>query len=147
MTATLPPTHCASVVCCVSATRALAFLADGEELGHWALGCWQTRNVGHGVVQGHSLFDGAPGWIRPVPDAERLTVVYHVGGSPDTLSPRIHAAVEPGSAFGQGEDCCRISLHASRTPEMDDDRWLRLVRCHDVEVLLIQSRLARASRA
>jgi hypothetical protein len=142
MTNTLPPSHCASVVCPVPAKRALAFLADGEQLGHWALGCWQTRAVGDGVVQGHSLFDDKPGWVRPVADANRLTVVYHVGGSPDALSPRISAVVEPGAAFGQGPDCCRISLHASRTPDMDDDRWLRLVRCHEVEVLLIQARLA-----
>ena len=37
---------------------------------------------------------------------------------------------------------CRITLEAERTPGMDDARWLRLVRCHEVEVLLIQARLA-----
>ncbi|MBO9649554.1 MAG: hypothetical protein J7605_13670 [Variovorax sp.] len=133
--------HSASVICHVPAARALAFLADGVQLGRWALGCWQTRDVGNGVVQGHSLFDGQPGWVRPVADAERMTVIYHVGGSPQTLSPRIHATVEPGTAFGEGDGCCRVSLHASRTPDMDDARWLRLVRCHEVEVLLIQSQL------
>jgi len=143
MTNSTPETHCASALCRVPAARALAFLADGVQLGHWALGCWQTREVGDGVVRGHSLFDGQPGWVRPVADEGRMTVTYHVGGSPETLRPRIHATVEPGSAFGEGDDCCRISLHASRTPDMDDDRWLRLVRCHEVEVLLIQSQLAR----
>ena len=140
-------THRASAICRVPGALALAFLADGVQLGHWALGCWQTREVGNGVVQGHSLFDGQPGWVRPVTDAERMTVTYHVGGSPETLRPRIQATVEPGAAFGEGDDCCRITLHASRTPDMDDDRWLRLVRCHEVEVLLIQSQLARTASA
>lgn len=135
------PSHRASIVCRVSADVALAFLADGLQLGQWAMGCWQTRSVGDGVVQGHSLFDDQPSWVRPVADAARLMVVYHVGGSPEALSPRISAVVEPGTAFGQGNDCCRISLLASRTPGMDDDRWLRLVRCHEVEVLLIHARL------
>ena len=134
-------THCVSAVCRVPADAALAFLADGLQLGQWAMGCWHTRSVGNGVVQGHSLFDDQPSWVRPVSDAARLTVVYHVGSSPDALSPRISAVVEPGTAFGQDNECCRISLHASRTPGMDDDRWLRLVRCHEVEVLLIQARL------
>ena len=136
-------THRASVICPVPAAQALAFLADGVQLGRWALGCWQTRDVGNGVVQGHSLFDGQPGWVRAVADAARMTVTYHVGGSPETLSPRIHATVEPGTAFGERDDCCRISLHASRTPDMDDDRWLRLLRCHEVEVLLIEALLKR----
>ncbi len=135
------PTHRASAVCRVSADAALVFLADGLKLGQWAMGCWQTRFVGDGVVQGHSLFDDQPSWVRPVADTAGLTVVYHVGSSPDALSPRISAVVEPGTAFGQGTNCCRIALHASRTPGMDDDRWLRLMRCHEVEVLLIQARL------
>jgi hypothetical protein len=148
MTTNIPSSeHCASVVCPVPAARALAFLADGIALGRWALGCWQTHHIdndgGNGIVKGHSLFDDQPGWVRPVADAERMTVTYHVGGSPEALSPRIQATVEPGSAFGQGDGCCRISLRASRTPDMDDARWQRLVHCHEVEVLLIQAQLAR----
>ncbi len=141
MTTPLPPTHCASVVCRVPAALAFAFLADGLQLGQWAMGCWQAQPVGDGIVRGHSLFDDQPSWVRPVADAARLTIVYHVGASADALNPRISAVVEPGAVVGQGEDCCRISLHASRSSAMDDDRWLRLVRCHEVEVLLIQARL------
>jgi len=137
----LPVSHCASVLCRVSAHEALAFLADGLRLGQWALGCWQTELVGDGVVRGRSLFDDQPSWGRPVADPARLTVVYHVGSAPDALSPRISAVVEPGEATGDGSDCCRISLHATRTSGMDDARWLQLMRCHEVEVLLIQARL------
>lgn len=136
-------THCASVLCRVPASLALDFLADGLRLGRWALGCWETEPAGEGVVRGHSLFDGQPAWVRPVADLQALGVVYHVGGSAQALAPRIRATVQPepdGTA-------CRISLHAERTPDMDDDRWLRLVRCHEVEVLLIDAQLLALHKA
>ncbi|MDM0076308.1 hypothetical protein QTH90_18005 [Variovorax sp. J2P1-59] len=133
--------HCASVECRVSAPEALAFLADGVQLGHWALGCWQTEPVGAGVVRGHSLFDDQPGYVRPVMDEALMKVVYHVGASPDALSPRISAVVEPVAATDGAGESCRISLLATRTPDMDNARWLRLMHCHEVEVLLIQARL------
>ena len=136
-------THSASVLCCASPQQALDFLGDGQALGQWALGCWQTESIGGGVVRGHSLFDDTPSWVRPVVDSVRLTVTYHVGGAPDALAPRIHATVEPDAATGG----CRIALHASRGADMDDARWLRLVRCHELEVLLIQARLERSAAA
>jgi hypothetical protein len=129
--------HCASVLCQVPAALALAFLADGLQLGRWALGCWRTEPAGEGVVRGHSLFDGQQAWVRPVADPAALSVVYHVGGSAQALTPRIRATVQPEP----GGAACRISLHAERTPDMDDGRWLRLVRCHEVEVLLIDAQL------
>jgi len=130
-------THSASADCAVPAAQALAFLADGLQLGTWALGAWQTEAAGEGVVRGHSLFDGAPSFVRPVADAAQGTVTYHVGGAPDALRPRIRAVVE-----ALGEAACRVHLQAERTTDMDDARWLRLVRCHELEVLLIQARLA-----
>lgn len=133
--------HRASVRCAASAEVALAFLADGQQLGRWALGCWQTEPVGGGVVRGHSLFDGQAGWVRPVMDAGEGTVTYHVGGAPDALVPRIVARVRPEP----GGTHCSITLEAERTPGMDDARWLRLVRCHEVEVLLIEAQLAHAN--
>jgi hypothetical protein len=120
---------------------ALRFMADGERLGEWALGCFATEPVGDGVVRGTSLFDGHPAWVRPVLDAAHGRVEYHVGAGPDTLQPRIHALVESLVPPGTDSPRCRIALHASRQAGMDDARWLRLVRCHEVEVLLIQARL------
>ncbi|MCW5238355.1 hypothetical protein [Verminephrobacter eiseniae] len=240
--------HCASVTCCVPAALALAFLADGRQLGRWALGCWQTEPDGDsandGLLRGHSLFDGQPTWVRPVVEPQRLSaarppegahtvaegggtpsiaarpsegahtaaegegtpsiaarppegahtaaegegtpsiaarppegahtvaegegtpssaarrpegahtaaegegapssVIYHVGSSPSALTARIRATVQPvhtpvGAPRPDG--ACRISLHAERPGDMDDARWLRLVRCHEVEVLLIQAQL------
>jgi len=135
--------HCTEARCAATPSQALAFLADGLELGHWSLGCWQTVAVGGGVVEGRSLFDGAPHWVRPVADVEQLEVTYHVGSAPDALRPRIHARVVPDPATG---GCC-VSLHAARTASMDDARWQRLVRCHEVEILLIQARLAARTGA
>ena len=134
--------HCASVECAVPAADAFAFLADGSTLGRWALGAWDTVPVGEGVFRGHSLFDDRPSWVRPVADAARLCIDFHVGGNPSALTPRIVARVEPLAPPAAGEARCRIRLEAAREPDMDDARWLRLVRCHEVEVLLIQSRLA-----
>ncbi len=135
-----PESHCVSVLCNVPARQALDFLANGLELGRWALGCWDTAAVGAGMVRGRSLFDGQPSYVRPMADRARGLVTYHVGSAPHALSPRIQAFVEPVEAGGQSA-ACRIVLRAERGPDMDDARWLRLMRCHEVEVLLIQSRL------
>ena len=136
-----PQSHSVSVLCSVPAQQALDFLADGLELGRWALGCWDTVPIGAGVVRGRSLFDGQESYVRPVADREHLSVTYHVGGSPDALRARIEAVVEPVGGSGSSP-ACRIALRAQRGPDMDEARWMRLVRCHEVEVLLIQSRLA-----
>lgn len=135
--------HRAEADCDVPAAQAYVFLCDGIALGRWALGCWATEPDVLGTVRGHSLFDGQPGWVRAEGDAARLAIAYHVGGAPDRLQPRIHAQVLPGEALGMGPGRCRVRLDAARTPDMDDARWLRLVRCHEVEVLLIQAQLAR----
>ncbi|WP_265685473.1 hypothetical protein [Verminephrobacter eiseniae] len=169
-------------------------MADGRQLGRWALGCWQTEpdddSADDGLVRGHSLFDGQPTWVRPVVEPQRpsaarppegahtaaegagtplsaarppegahtvaegagtpASVVYHVGRSPNALTARIRATVQPvhtpGTLHADGAPrpdgaSCRISLHAERPGDMDDARWLRLVRCHEVEVLLIQAQL------
>lgn len=137
-----PESHCAFAWCQVSAHQAFTFLADGLALGQWALGAMQTVAVGNGLVRGLSLFDDQPVWVRPVGDLATLTVSYHVGSSPTALRPRISAVVQAGESSGHGKDCCRVSLHAVRDPGMDDARWQRLVRCHEVEVLLISERLA-----
>lgn len=145
--------HIARVECEVSAAEALAFMADGMALGEWALGAWgampvsTTKSLPEGVVRGYSLFDDQPSWVRPVADVSRMQVDYHVGGDPTALSPRIVARVEALAPGPDGRSRCSITLHATRSPDMSDARWLRLVRCHEVEVLLIEGRLAlRAAR-
>jgi hypothetical protein len=130
-----PTEHTARADCAVPPASALAFLADGLRLGRWGLGSMDTVEVAPGVVRGTSLFDGSHSHIRPVLDAAAGAVDYHVGSDPARLTPRIQARVAPAPGG------CVVSLHARRTPDMDDARWLRLVRCHEVEVLLIQAQL------
>jgi hypothetical protein len=136
-------THCTSVVCAVAAQDALDFMADGVQLGRWALGCWGAEPVAEGLVRGRSLFDESTSWVLPVADCAHMTVVYHVGEAPDALEPRIHAVVR--ALEDREGPRCRISLLATRGRDMDDQRWLRLVRCHELEVLLIKAQMTRGS--
>ena len=143
-----PESHRASALCQVPAHHAFAFLADGLALGQWALGSWQTVQVGDGVVQGRSLFDDQPSWVRAVGDLASLTITYHVGSSQHLLQPRISAVIQAGETMGRDSNCCQVTLHAVRDPGMSDARWQRLMRCHEVEVLLIEARLLmQASRS
>ncbi len=135
--------HCASVVIGVPAARAFDFLLDGMALGHWALGSFNTRQVAPEVYAGHSLFDGEVAYVRPVGDRANWRIDWHVGSTPDHLQPRIAATVVPGSAAGLHADQCQVHLFAWRHHDMSDARWLRLVRCHEVEILLIQAQLER----
>lgn len=132
--------HEAHATCRVPAAVAFRFLGDGRSLGRWALGSWGTEDLGGGVFRGHSLFDDQPAYIRLESVAAEMRVYYHVGSSPTALAKRIEAHV-----FEDGEDpsVCRIMLRAARPPEMNDERWTRLVRCHEVEVMLIQARVER----
>lgn len=130
--------HVTEVTCRVAPARAFAFLGDGRALGSWALGSLKTEEVGAGVFRGHSLFDDQPAYIRPECLATEMRVVYHVGSSPSALTPRIEADVIEDVADASS---CRVVLRAERPMGMSDERWNRLVRCHEVEVLLIQSRV------
>ena len=88
----MPPlSHCVTAECAVPARRAYAFLADGLEVGRWALGSFAARRVGPNLFRGRSLFDGTQVLYRPVGDAARLIVDYHVGATPRALVPRVMA--------------------------------------------------------
>ena len=137
--------HEACALCTVSVDVALDFLKDGLALGRWALGCWSTEAVGEGIFRGRSLFDDGPCYVMPVADRALGRVDYHVGADRESLVPRIHALAVPTPATSAGHDTCMVTLSARRDDAMDDARWLRLVRCHDTEILLIQALLARRS--
>ena len=84
--------HCVTAECAVPARRAYAFLSDGLAVGRWALGSFAARKVGRNLFRGRSLFDGAEMLYRPVGDAARLIVDYHVGTNPQALAPAGHGA-------------------------------------------------------
>lgn len=150
MTTTLAPTaalnplsHCVSAVVAVSAQDAYHYLMDGIALGEWALGSFHTQEVGEGVYLGRSLFDDQEVYVRPVGDPANWRIDWHVGSAPQELQPRIAATVVPGPAAGLSPEQCQVHLFAWRHHQMDDARWMRLVRCHEVEILLIQEKLER----
>ena len=138
--------HCVTAECAVPARRAYEFLSDGIAVGRWALGSFDARRVGPNLFRGRSLFDGAEVLYRPVGDAARLIVDYHVGTSPRALVPRVMARVVPGESTGRSRRSCLVSLLAWRDASMSEARWERLVACHEVEIQLVQAQLAARRR-
>jgi hypothetical protein len=137
--------HCVSAACAAPARTAYEFLCDGSEVGRWALGAFNARRVGTNLYRGTSLFDGQTLLFRPVGDRARLVIDYHVGTSAAKLVPRAMARVMPGATLGRARNTCVVSLLAWREASMPDERWARLVACHEVEILLIQSLLEKSS--
>ena len=134
--------HCVSAECAVPARRAYAFLLDGRAVGRWALGSFGARRVGPNLFRGRSLFDDTDVLYRPVGDAGRLIVDYHVGTDPRALVPRVMARVIPGDATGRVPGSCLVTLVAWRDASMSEARWERLVACHEVEIRLVQALLS-----
>ena len=134
--------HCVTAECAVPARRAYAFLADGIAVGRWALGSFAARRVGRNLFRGRSLFDGSDVLYRPVGDAARLIVDYHVGVTARALVPRVMARVVPGETTGRDKSSCLVTLVAWRDASMSQARWERLVACHEVEIRLVQALLA-----
>jgi hypothetical protein len=139
--------HCVSVLCDAPATAALAYLADPERLGEWALGCWGARADGDGLVRGRSLFDGSATLVRTRLVEDARTVDFEVGGDPEQLVRRISARVVGGEELGVDADRSLVILLAWRTSSMDDDRWHRLVAAHEAEVFLLRERIERSVAA
>ncbi len=134
------PAHITSLLCAVEPARALKFLADGRQLGRWALGSMNTVRVGTGLYKGVSLFDGSVSYVRPVLDQGLGQVDYWVGSEARQLSPRIAARVVPHQSG------CVVSLAAWRSETMSDARWARLIACHEAEIHLVQSLLEQTRR-
>ena len=132
--------HITSLVCAVDPARALRFLADGRQLGRWALGCMNTVRVATGLYKGVSLFDGSVSYVRPVLDQDRGQVDYWVGSDARELSPRITAHVQARQAG------CLVSLAAWRSEAMSDARWARLIACHEAEIHLMRALLEQTRR-
>ena len=137
--------HHATVHVAAPAERALAFMADGLQLGTWAMGCWNTRAAGPDLFVGTSLFDGQEGYVRIVLERALMNVDYHVGPAADRLVHMNTARVIPGGALGHDPASAVVSLLAWRPAAMADDIWQRICITHEAEMLLIQSRLARGA--
>ncbi len=133
--------HAASAVIRRPAGAVFDFLADGRNLGRWALGMSGATVTDDGLVTGKSLFDGATGLARIDADRGRMAIDFHLGAAPDDLMPRIAAKVVPGTHLGIGDGRSVFTLLAWRTADMDDDRWRRLAATHELEVTLVKALL------
>ena len=128
--------HAVSRLCRASVQDALALLSQAPGLARWNLGLWRTQPGPGGLLQGHSLFDGAPGLAQVQVHAALGLVAYSVGSDATALVPRIQARVQPGPELGFEPGHCLVTLLAWRSAGMSDERWQRLRAVHEVEIEL-----------
>ncbi len=117
----------------------LDYMADLDALGRWSLGCFATESVEPGLVVGTSLFDGGRTHVSLEVLPEVSLIRYWVG-SANQRTPRISAMVQ-----ALDEQSCILIMLATRSADMDENRWLRLQRCHETELDLIQAQLYSAA--
>ena len=131
----------ASIRIAAPASEVFAFMADPARLDLWSFGTWRTEIGADGLVHGWSLQTGAPIWLRIVEHPALMLVDYHLGGSPEALSPRIFVRVIPGTVTGHGAEDCALVMTALRGATMDDARWARLIRAHAFELDVIKAQI------
>ncbi|MET3927405.1 SRPBCC family protein [Devosia sp. 2618] len=125
--------HSVSVKVDASPEDAFDFMIDPDALGRWALGCMDLQRDGlDGVYTGTSIFDGSRSWLHIEADRIQHVVHYHLGNA-EVRKPRIQARVS------QVGDEVTVTLLAQRGADMDDARWERLRRSHELEILIIQA--------
>ena len=121
------------------AGQVLAFMADPQKLGLWALGAWNASVDETGLIKGFSIKGGSQIYVRISSDESRGLIDYHVGDQPDHLVPRIFARIFPGTTFGGNDQESGLMMSALRTDDMDDARWKDLQETHAVEIELIKA--------
>ena len=132
-------THTISIELSVSAETAFAFMADPAKLDRWSFGTWKTILHEGGLIEGHSIFDGAVTWVRIDADPSRGIIDYHLGKERGSLTPRIMARIVPGERMALGDKASVLTLVAWRVRGMSDERWRRLTASHEFEIVLIKS--------
>lgn len=135
--------HCVSTVIDVEPDAAFAYLSDGMNQSHWALGSWNRREVGNGVYAGTSLFDGSELFIRLSPRSDLMIVDFETGPSPDALRHSVEARVIAGETLGRGSDTCVVTLTIWRAEGIDDATWDLLGHSFATEIQMIKGRLER----
>ncbi len=131
--------HSASIEIGVTAATAFTFLSKPENVGRWALGCWDTQTTEkEGIYSGISLFDGQKSYFRVEALAEKYMIDYHLGDA-ELLRPRISIRVIDAATVSMEEPCCVVTINAWRDSQMDDERWQRLCATHEAEIYLLKS--------
>ena len=111
-------------------------------MARWNLGLWNCKEVEPGLFTGESLFDGSRGWVRKVPQGDGSIVDSWVGAEPARLAMRISVRVSASESLGYPPGGSIVTLTAWRPQTMTDERWERLVKTHEAEILLIQEQLS-----
>ncbi len=126
------------------AADAMAFLRAPEKLAAWAVGLGDATVHPDGTVEGAFPETGEPILARIDGDAERGTILFHLGPDPGRLVARIMIRVVPGAVLEGDPQSCVVSLVAWRQAGMDDARWSGLKSGHEAEILELK-RLIEAS--
>jgi hypothetical protein len=136
-------THCASVEVAGPAETAYAFMADGMNQNHWALGSMNRRALGDNVFVGTSSFSGAEVYVKLVGHRDLLMVDYYIGPGPDALQPLVEARIKPGLALGIGVDHSVIALTIWRWLDATQAEWELHYHIWRTEIYLIKSAIER----
>jgi hypothetical protein len=136
-----PNAHIASIEVAAPAGTAFAYMADGMNQSHWALGSWDRRDEGGGMSSGISLFDGGRLYVQLETDERLRLVDYSIGPEPAALNRLVQARVVDGAELGRDPGTSVVTLvvwrHESQTPES----WARTYHAFRTEVHLIKARI------
>lgn len=122
------------------ADEVFAFMADPDNMSLWSFGTWRTEIDETGLVRGTSIKDGSIIYVRIEAHARQNLIDFHVGATPDTLSPRVFVRVTPEGVFGDSAGT-GLGMTVLRTADMDDARWASLTATHRVELDILKSAL------
>lgn len=133
--------HLASARIYVPADFAFAHLANGHRLGRWTLGSMDLAPVASSNVwRGRSLFDGSEVEIEIRTHATLGLIDFHLGPE-EARVPRVSIRVSAGPDWGLSESSCLVAMTTWRASWMDDERWERTCRTHEVEALLFKAQI------
>jgi uncharacterized protein YuzB (UPF0349 family) len=118
-----------------------AYISDRAKMDRWSFGTWHNILHNDGILEGRSMATGAAVFLRIDADPARMIVDYHLGTTPDALSPRIFARVMSGDVIGETPDSAVLLLTGLRSTDMDDERWNRLRRGHAAELDIIKGQI------
>ena len=130
--------HITSARVARSASDALAFLTNPDNLKSWALTRGDVEILAPDLVKGVATGDGSDVFVRIQQPEGSDAVYYRVGGDPDNLAPRIMVQVMAGPHINADDNQCVVSMLAWRSAAWDDARWSALVDAHEAEIHVIK---------
>lgn len=122
-------------------------LSDGHRLGRWALGSMDLHPLAEpGLWRGTSLFDGTSAEVEIRPQRALGLIDFHLGPAGARV-PRVSIRVVGGADWGQPDTTAMVAMTTWRAAWMDDDRWARTCKTHELEVLLFKAQIETAFTA